>query len=258
LLFIPILFLTAVTAFGQKVEVSETRELELDTSGIGVLEIHCVGGDVGIASVRGLAKVTVSANITVRGREQERVEEIAAEDILLDLSRRGNRGVLTCRVESTFFLMRLIRSEEKRVQLDIRVPAQMDLEIDIDEGELSVSRLTGSCTVVSGQGDCVLEGITGNVDVTDESGSLHLSGINGEIYVEDDSGDVEIDTSGGSLRLVDSTGDIEIRGYSGPVYIEDSGGGITVTGLEGDLEIRARGRGDVKLSGVTGSVVQNY
>ena len=258
LLFLLILFLLGGMSFGQEVEVSETRELELETGGIGALEIHCDGGDIGIASVRGLGKVTVSADITVRGRDQARVEEIAAEDILIDLSRRGNRGVLTCRVRKTFILMRLIRGEEKQVQLDIRVPAELDLEIDIDEGELSVSRLSGSCTLLSGRGDCVLEGITGNVDIVDESGDLRLSGINGEILVEDGSGDVEIDSSGGSLRLVDTSGDVEIRNFSGPAYIEDTGGIITVAGLEGDLEIRARGRGDVKLSGVTGSIIQNY
>jgi hypothetical protein len=258
LLILPLLFLIAGTAFSQKVEVSETRELELDTAGIGTLEIHCAGADVGIASVEGLGKVAVSAYITVRARDQARVEEIAAEDILLDLSRRGNRGVLTCRVKSTFFLMRLIRGEEKRVQLDIRIPAQMNLEIDIEDGKLSVSRLSGSCTVTSGQGDCILEGITGKVSVVDDGGNLRLSNVNGEILIEDGPGDVEIGTSGGSLRLVDTSGDVDIRDFSGPVYIEDSGGSLTVTDLEGDLKIRARGRGDVKLSGVTGTIMQNY
>ena len=257
-LFLPIIFLALGNAFGQDVEVSETRELELDTGGIETLEIHCAGVNVGITSMEGSGKVSVSADITIRGRDQARVEEIAAEDISLDLSRRGNRGVLTCRVESTFFLMRLIRGEEKRVQLDIRVPSRMDLEIEIEDGELSVSRLAGSCTVTSGQGDCILEGITGDVDVVDESGNLRLSGINGNILVEDGSGDVEVESSGGSLRLSDSSGDVEIRDFSGPVHIEDSGGAITVAGLEGDLEVRARGRGDVKLSGVTGSIMQNY
>lgn len=258
LFILPILFLIGGTAFSQEAAITETRELELDTAGIGALEIHCDGADVGITSVRGSSKVTVSALITVSGKEQSRVEEIAAEDILIDLSRRGNRGVLTCRVNRTFFLMRLIRGGEKRVQLDVRIPDRIDLDIDIERGKLSVSRLSGNCTVTAGDGDCILEGIEGKVDIVDESGSLRLSGIRGEIFIEDGSGDIEINASGGSLRLVDSSGDVDIRDFSGPVHIEDTGGMITVVDLDGDLEIRARGRGDVMLSGVTGTIRQNY
>ncbi|MFP4564691.1 MAG: DUF4097 family beta strand repeat-containing protein [Spirochaetia bacterium] len=258
LLLLPFLFFAVGGVFGQEIEIIETRDLELATDGIDTLEIHCDSTDVGIAAVEGLGKVSVSAYINIRGRDQARVEEIAAEGILLDLSRRGNRGVLTCRVESTFFLMRLIRGEEKRVQLDIRIPAQMNLDINIEDGKLSVSRLSGNCTVTSGQGDCILEGITGKVGVVDDGGNLRLSNVNGEILIEDGPGDVEIGTSGGSLNLVDTSGDVDIRDFSGPVHIEDSGGSLTVTDLEGDLKIRARGRGDVKLSGVTGTIIQNY
>jgi hypothetical protein len=122
------------------------------------------------------------------------------------------------------------------IDLEIRVPAGMNVEVD------------------DGSGDLVVRGV-GSLRLEDGSDDVDVSRISGDVSIDDGSGDIDLDGIGGEVWLDDGSGNIDIDDATGSVMIHDDGlGGISVTSVSGDFTVQSDGSGGIRHSDVSGSV----
>ncbi len=212
-------------------EYEETRELELDASGINALEIEAGAGSLDVRGDPGVDKITVSALIQVPKKEAKALEVIES-DMVLSLERSGERGVL-----KGFFDSGLMSwGGSPGIRLEVVMPSRFGLDID------------------DGSGSIVIKNVTGDIRVDDGSGSLRMSDVGGDIQIDDGSGSLMIETAGGDISVKDGSGSITIRGVRGSVVIDDGAGGINVSDVDEDLIIEDDGSGSLSFARIEGRV----
>jgi hypothetical protein len=85
--------------------------------------------------------------------------------------------------------------------------------------------------------------------VADENGNLTVSGLSGQVTLSDGSGDLGASALSGTITLGEGSGDIAASGLSGgSVRLSDDSGDIVVTGLAGTDVTGGEGSGDITLT----------
>lgn len=268
--------------------------------------------------IRTLAIRTYSGPLVISGTESDRIEvevvidfeddwdagdaETAlADGLVLELERRGGRAELNSWVgdynegDFSFFtwgLIDLFRSGKPRPfsHLEVRLPRNIDLEINDYRGEVIISSVTGDIELRTGagpveitglagdllledgSGDIRIDEVTGNVEVRDGSGNIDIARIGGRLTIHDGSGNIEVRTVGdlldirdgsGNVRVADlkrnseiydGSGNIDVNDVGGTLSLSDGSGAITVIGVGGDLVVNSRGSGGFIARDVKGEV----
>lgn len=123
-----------------------------------------------------------------------------------------------------------------RVDISIKVPEGMALEVDDGSGDAYISNV-------------------GALEMNDGSGSLRIEDIQGSVELVDGSGDVAIARVRGAVSLKDGSGEIDIKQVDGEVEIIDDGsGGLVILDVQDNVEIVNDGSGDIRIERVSGSV----
>lgn len=238
---------------------TEGKGLELEASGIRVLEITSGNGDMGIKGSDKAEAITVNADIEVMEDDPAEIREIIEQQLKFTLEKRANRAVLDAHFAKSFFLLSLFLDKGRSISLNIEVPSSLELNIHDGGGNLYISDMKNDLIVVDEDGTCVLENISADsIKVSDAAGVLILTNVRGKIELEDKSEDIELSGCEGEIRITDTTDSILVEQCKGPLYIDDSVGQIVVEDHAGAVTIHARGRGDVTLRNVNGEIIQNY
>lgn len=220
------------------------RNLDLAAAGVDTLEVRARAGGLEIRGEPGLDQVQVRG-MACASREAD------LEDIRLVQRRDGSRLVVAVEIPDTSGLF----NGQRRLDLELRVPARLALEVDDSSGAASVANVA-ALRIDDSSGELRVSGIPGAVRIEDSSGaidvrdvgSLHIpSDSSGEIRVADVRGDATIDS--------DSSGAIELRGIGGNARIgRDSSGSIEVEDVGGDFTVGSDGSGGIEHHGVRGKV----
>ncbi|MEN0067197.1 MAG: hypothetical protein AAGA48_34010 [Myxococcota bacterium] len=133
----------------------------------------------------------------------------------------------------------------------LRVPADLDVAIEDDSGDIAVSELAGTVSIDDDSGDIVVA-VVGAADINDDSGAIELLDVDGDVTINDDSGFVFVQNVMGTVDIIDQSGDIEVNG-AGTTTIRDDSGAILVTTIEGDVDV-VDDSGDIDVRDVTGVV----
>jgi hypothetical protein len=120
--------LGASQAIAAASEYEEVRDLTLSAAGINGLEIEAGGGRLEIGGDSGLDEIVVTATIVVPGREAEKAREVIESDLTLTLEKSGKNAVLR-----SYFDYRG-RGDSPIVHLDVRMPSQLELEVEDGSG----------------------------------------------------------------------------------------------------------------------------
>lgn len=221
-----VLLITLVLVFFLLVSAgfaSETEKaLTLPTEGLKTLRIDCGAGRLEVTGADGLTGIEVRAEINVPGTSDSKMEEFIKDRVKLLLEKRGDRAVLVARIEGRWGIF---FNESPWIDLTVRVPKSLALEIDDSSGPMVVEDVAGDVVIDDSSGEIRVARLGGRLDIDDNSGDIDIRDVAGDIAIDDGSGDIDILKAGAGVKVDDGSGDITIDGVGGDVLIEDSGSG---------------------------------
>lgn len=226
-------------------------DFTLDADGIRALELDTGAGYLDITGSAGSSDIEVRARACTDSRR--RLDEM---DVLYQ--RRGNNWEVKTEIgnardgSSVFSLFDF--NNQARIDMDVRVPAGLLLEVDDGSGVINIRNVTGTALVEDGSGDIGISNFTGSLDIDDGSGEVDIQDVNGTVRVNDGSGSITI-ARAMDVTVRDGSGSITIQDIEGNVHIPDDGSGdIRVEGVRGGFTARSTGSGDVLYRDVDGRV----
>lgn len=116
------------------------------------------------------------------------------------------------------------------VDYELVVPADLDLNVDSNSGEVDIADVTGDVTVDASSGDIEASGLSGQVALSTTSGDIAAENISGPLTTNASSGDIS--ASGLTGETVDaeaSSGDIQLTFAAAPGDVEASASSGDVT-----------------------------
>ncbi|HSM30571.1 MAG TPA: hypothetical protein VK854_07695 [Woeseiaceae bacterium] len=229
---------------------TEMRDLELDASGLSVVFIEAGAGAMVVTGVQGSNEIVVVATISVDAGDADEAAKLVEKRLDLSLEQDGDRAVLKAGFRPGWGW-----DGEAAVDLDVRMPAQLALEIDDGSGPITVDGIPGSVRIDDGSGPIEVTR-SGDVEIDDGSGSIRLENT-GAVRIDDGSGSITIVRAAGDVYVEDGSGTIEIRGVQGSVTVDDGSGDIEVDDVERDLIIEEEGSGSLRYTNVRGIVEQH-
>lgn len=148
-----------------------------------------------------------------------------------------------------------VGSNQKSIELTLRVPAGMKLIVDDTSGAAEVRRVA-SLVMRDSSGKLEIEQIEGDVNVTDSSGGIYIDDVQGDVTITDSSGGIKVRDVKGKLHvLVDSSGEIDAKRIGQDVIIDtDSSGSIKIKDVGGDFVVGKDGSGGIDYQDVAGKV----
>jgi hypothetical protein len=228
--------------------------LNLQAEGIKMFEIDCGAGYLRVKGVEGLKQIEVNATLVTKGIDDDDLEEFKNKYVKLKLEQDGKKARLISEIKSGFSVSSLFKRKEARINLDVRIPKNLDLEIDDGSGSIEVSGVNGNVEVDDGSGSIEIANIKGWVNIDDGSGSTIVENIGGKVKVNDGSGTIKITDVGGDVDVDDSSGTVSIYDIQGSVVVDDGSGGIVIDGVEKDVYIKSSGSGSLTINNVKGKV----
>lgn len=251
LLIILLVLLAAFTAPAATVE--KTRKLSLDASGIQKLDADCGSGFLKIKGVKTLEQIEVTATIVVKNLDEDELDDLIKESVKLYLEKRGDKAVLVSKFESGI-INSLFKRKNGVINLDVRVPAKMNLDIDDGSGFIEINNIDGNLDIDDGSGTMKIEDISGYAKIDDGSGGIEMKNIGGDIHLDDGSGSIEISRAGGDVDIDDNSGSMSVYDVKGSVVVSDGSGSILIDGVDKDVHIKRAGSGSLTVRNVKGQV----
>jgi hypothetical protein len=224
------------------------RSLDVDAKGLSLFKLDTGAGDLVVEGVPGLAK------IEVRGKACAS-DEKALAGIQLVQERQGSTATVGTRIPDNSGLQ-LFESRYTYMDVHVRMPAGIKLDLRDSSGDLEVSGLTNGLDLKDSSGDIKLTDLAGDVSVTDTSGDIIVRKISGNFTVlSDSSGDIEVDdVKGNAVVEEDSSGDISLTHVDGDARVDrDSSGDINFSDIGRDAVVGVDGTGDITAANVKGN-----
>lgn len=212
---------------------TEDRDLQLDAKSVEVLEIDAGAGSLDVVGDAGIDIIKVKATINVPDEKSEKAQKIIASDLTLSLEDVGGRAVLKAFFEDGSWGW----GDSPSVDLEVRMPHELTLEIDDSSGSITVVDVAADVLIDDGSGSIKVERVA-SITIDDGSGSVSVVDVAGDVSIEDGSGSIRVQHIGGS------------------VVIDDGSGGIDVDDVEHDLTIVDDGSGSLNATNVRGTVTQ--
>lgn len=223
-------------------------DLTLDVSASEILAISATAGDLDIIGVSGSRKATIRGKVCA---SKEAWLEDSGVSILA-----GKRAEITVNLPATNSGWSLFGNSYVRLDLEIRVPQDLALEIKDSSGDMSLKNIA-AVQLQDSSGDIEIEAARGSVSIRDSSGDIDIDAVEGDLIIEaDSSGDIYArDIHGTVLIKQDSSGDIRVSHVSDNVVVErDSSGDISVSDVGGDFHVLKDGSGGIRSNNVTGEI----
>lgn len=228
--FLITLMFTASLAHAAWSDHEAVRDLVLDAGGLEALGIEAGAGSLTVTGVPGADRIVVSALIRVPDADADEAAEIIERGMVLSLEQRGSRAELKSHFEADGGWFR----DSPVIDLEVRVPARLALEVEDSSGSLEIRDIDGDLALDDGSGSIELANIGGNLRVNDGSGSLEVSGVGGDVDIVDGSGSIWLQRVTGSATIDDGSGSILVAEVSGDVAIPDAGSGsVDVRDVQG-------------------------
>ena len=238
-----------LAALANDCEFRADRSLDLDANGLNLFKLDTGAGDLVVEGVPGLAR------IEIRGKACASEEDVLA-GIQLFGQREGAAASVGTKIPDEGHDWNLFGSHYAYMDVRVRMPAGMKLDLRDSSGDLEVSGITSGLDLKDSSGDIRLHDIAGAVEVTDTSGDIDVHGIAGNFTVlSDSSGDINVDdVKGDAVVQEDSSGDITLRHVSGDARVDrDSSGDINFADIGRDAIVGADGSGEIVADDVHGN-----
>ncbi|MBN2424020.1 MAG: hypothetical protein JXR46_10940 [Calditrichaceae bacterium] len=237
-------------------EFHKKRELTLNAEGIKELKIDCGAGFLKVEGVKDLEQIQVEADIRITLDQADEIDEVLEKYVTLILENQGSRAELICKFENqnSFFRRLFDQGFNGAIDLTIKMPYHLELNIDDGSGLTEIQNTGGSLKIDDGSGDMTITDVAGKVYIDDGSGRLSIEKVGDDVDIDDGSGETQITDVKGSVKIDDGSGDIRIKNITGNVRIDDGSGTIDIDKVSGDVIIENAGSGGVYVENVEGKV----
>jgi len=224
------------------------RNTAIDLSGV-----HTIVINVGYHYLHLVGSPT--SNVKVEGRACASAANLLG-GLQLTQRRDGDRLILTeANGTNTWNSFSIFGSHYAYLDLNINVPANLPIEVDVGSGDadvVGVSRLSAN----THSGDLHVHSVSGRFDANVGSGDVDAADV-GEVHVGSvGSGDFKADRVHGNVQIASiGSGDATLHTVDGSVDVGSVGSGdLRVNGVTHDLHVHSVGSGDVEHNGVVGHV----
>jgi hypothetical protein len=241
-----LIFLPAVALAGP---LDETRHLELSTAGIQTLKIDCGSGFLTVIGVKGIDRIRATAQIEVRGIQENEFQKYLEKQLRLSLEKRGSDAVLQADIKKSF-----LRKIEAKINLTVKVPRTLKATIEDGSGAIMVTNLSGGLQLDDDSGSIDIINMEGKIKIADGSGRLDIEDVRGNVEVQDGSGHIGINLIKGNVSITDGSGSITVQDVDGNVTVTDGSGSIEIQEVTQNVFINAAGSGELNIDGVKGKV----
>jgi hypothetical protein len=230
--FIVIAMFSASLAHAAWNGYTEDRDLELDTDGVSGLEIDAGGGSLVVTGVEDLHTILVTATINVPDEGADDAQEIIEKSLRLSLEKVRDAAHLKAFFEDKSWGW----GDSPTVDLDVRVPHGLALNVDDGSGSMKIIDVRSDVTIDDGSGSLAVEGAT-SVAIDDGSGSVTVVGVSGDVEIEDGSGSITVKRVGGSVTIDDGSGSIDVEDVEHDlIIIDDGSGGLKASNVRGVID----------------------
>lgn len=221
-----------------------------------------------------LRVLTDDGDVTVSGTDQKEIDvhvitdgyKISSSDVRINESQSGDH--VSVEVKLPHMNWHLFGSSHRSVQIDVRVPRDLDLTIHTGDGDVSAAEFNGHLEVDTGDGNIHANNLKGQLRLKSGDGHIDAANLDGSLDVNTGDGRVNVSGRFDSLGVNTGDGSIEARVLSGSKVASNwrmhSGDGHINVWLPGDLnaDIEAH-TGDGKITMdipvmVSGSLSHSY
>lgn len=245
-----VLITLPLAAFAEDCEYRADRSLDVDAKGLTLLKLDTGAGDLIVEGVPGLATIEVRGKACASNKD-------ALAGIQFAQQREGSTSTVgTVIPDESNNSWSLFGDHYSYLDVHVRMPAGLKLDLRDSSGDLEVSGLTDGLDLKDSSGDILLHDLAGAVNVTDTSGDINVRHIAGDFTViSDSSGDINVDdVKGSAVVQEDSSGDISLRHVGGDARVDrDSSGDIDFVDVGRDAVVGVDGSGDITADGVKGN-----
>lgn len=134
------------------------------------------------------------------------------------------------------------------VHYKVRVPDGANIDIEADNGPISISDVNGTVVTRASNGPLSLRNLSGNIDATTKNGPISVRGGSGTMKVQASNGPLSVDLDGsswrnGSLDASTRNGPLSLkipRNYGSGVVVESNGRGPVSCKAEGCQRYRTQ------------------
>lgn len=237
------LFANSVWAWGPNCKYEREVERVVDIEGAELLTV--IAG-AGMLAIEGGER----EDIVIKAKLCSEDEDLLAEMDVSSVVSSGSIGV-----ETEFPEKGWGGNKQMTIDLELRVPAKLNLQVADSSGEASVKGVA-SLNMKDSSGELNIHNIAGDLELVDSSGEMKLSNIGGNAKVTDSSGAMSVENIKGDFVVeADSSGDIDVKNVKNNVLIKrDSSGSIEVQNVGGNFTVQADGSGGIRHSDVAGQV----
>ena len=210
---------------------TEARDLQLPADGITVLELDTGAGSLKITGVADAEDIRVKALIRIDEDDEQKMRKAIESDMNLTLERNSGRAKLTATFDDKFWG----GSDEHSIDLEVRMPASMQLKVDDGSGPIDIREVSADIRIDDGSGSIFIRDI-GNLEIDDGSGSISVHAAAGDVSIDDGSGSITVEQVGGSVIIDDGSGAIDVRNVEHNLIIVDEGSGsLAVSNIRGTV-----------------------
>jgi len=244
---------------------SADRNFDIDPAGLKKLALVLGSSDAHVDGVAAGKRIEVRAKACAS--EEEWLKNLTVEQ------ERSGDSVRLIATQNHSNHVNLFGSSYAYIDIEIRLPAALAVDIDAGSGDAKVSNVAaltfssgsgdlagdhvGDTVVKVGSGDVVVDDI-GNLTVERAgSGDIRAVHVRGEIKVGHvGSGDVNFRDVHGGVRVESvGSGDVIVDRAGGDVVIGSIGSGdVTVDGIGGNFVVHSAGSGDLRHHDVRGKI----
>ena len=254
-IFLVLLFALTSSAFADYVD---EREMKIPATDIEVFEINCGAGFLEIQPNTKTNYIEVKAEIVIGGTTRQRAQRFVDEFLKLTLENHGNMAQLESYFDyNNSFSLISTTLKNAEINLTVRVPKNVNLEIDDGSGYITITGLKSDIILDDGSGDIELTNIEGDLEIDDGSGELIIEDITGNVKIDDGSGDISVKNVFGDVEIDDGSGDMKIVSIDGDVTIDDGSGDIRVDKITKNVDLIDDSSGSRMISNVEGKVDLN-
>ena len=223
-----------------------------DVSPGGTLRLDIETG--GSITITGWDRDQVEVNISVSGRD--------GSDVIVDLNEIRNGVAISTEYEG--------RNGRADLEIDIRVPAVFNLDLETTGGDVRVENVEGEIKGQTMGGDLEFEYIKGEIDFNTMGGDITLENsevdgsvetMGGEVSLENVIGNVSGHTMGGEVSYENvranpnsnNREEIEISTMGGEINLDEAANGATVHTMGGEIHV-GRASDHVKATTMGGDI----
>lgn len=246
-LFLAALLFAPLVSHADECKYQAPRNLTLDLAGVREVQVDLHSYDLHLNGDGGAKGGTVTGRACASDPK-------LLDELVVTQRREGDRLIVEAGSEHHMSVSIFMHSSTS-LKLDMQLPAQMPVVLNVGSGDASVTGVQRLQTKV-GSGDLHVHKIAGAFATSVGSGVVEVNDVGSLDVGSVGSGDLKVDGVRGDARVGSvGSGDVTIRAVTGGVRVDTLGSGdLRVRDVRGDFSVGAKGSGDISHSGVMGKV----